>query len=66
MSHPEWAVIIDKPEEYLGNKVHVVGWKLGTVFQLIDHSVGVSTLKATKSRKTYLTRNALYKLRVIL
>jgi len=63
MSFPDWAQIIDDPTLYVGKKVHVVGWRAGSVFKLISFVDGVSTLKTPTKRVQYNTRNCLYKLR---
>lgn len=63
MALPDWAKIIDNPEDFIDKKVHVVGWRAGLVFTLISYYDGVAVLEATKARKIYSTGNALYELK---
>lgn len=55
--------IIENPTEYVGKKVHVEGWKFGSVFLLEGYSNGYAILRTPSTRKRTMTKNRLIKTR---
>jgi hypothetical protein len=55
--------IIDKPQDYIGQKVHVVDWHIGMVFYLKSIENGFFILETPKNKKIYKTKNQLAYLR---
>lgn len=60
MALPDWAVIIDNPQDYINKCVHVVGWLHGTYFQLLATDGRTHQLITPKTRTRYTTTNKLY------